>query len=366
MDCLPLPEISLDEFSRRLLQQPRLPLSGSLELTARCNLQCAHCYLNLPATDRAVRGRELDLPEWRRIIAEIAAEGCLNLLFTGGEIFLRPDFPEIYLFAKQQGLLITLFTNGTLITKTITDLLAEFPPYKMEITVYGRTRETHEAVTRVPGSYDQCLAGIQQLLEHRIPLSLKTMVMTLNYHELGALADWAAALGLDFRFDAALSPRLDGSRKPCRLRISPEQAVALDLADPKRLAAWQDYLDKFSGPPAEPDKLFRCGAGLFAFHIDSYGSLSPCLMARTPGYSLLQGSFAEGWGTFIPQLRQQKRQKDDPCAHCDLISLCSSCPGWAQLELGQWEGRVDYLCHTARLLAEALGVTSKPLEENYA
>jgi MoaA/NifB/PqqE/SkfB family radical SAM enzyme len=74
---------------------------GSAEVTARCNLRCAHCYINLPADDRAARQRELSLQDWRRIIDEIVAEGCLWLLFTGGEPLVRPDFPDIYLHAKK-------------------------------------------------------------------------------------------------------------------------------------------------------------------------------------------------------------------------------------------------------------------------
>src|SRR6185503_239215 len=103
---------------------------------------------------------ELTLDEHRRILDQMAAAGCLWLLYTGGEILARRDFLDIYTHAKRNGFLITLFTNGTMITEKVADYLAEWRPFSVEITVYGRTRATYERLTGVPGSYDKCMRGI--------------------------------------------------------------------------------------------------------------------------------------------------------------------------------------------------------------
>src|SRR5210317_926730 len=105
------------------LSGKRIPLGGSIEVTQRCNNNCVHCYNNLAAGDQDARGKELTFDEHCRIIDEIAGFGCLWLLFTGGEIFLRKDFLDIYTYAKQKGLIISLFTNGTLVTPEIADYL---------------------------------------------------------------------------------------------------------------------------------------------------------------------------------------------------------------------------------------------------
>ena len=107
-------------------------------------------------------------------------EGCRWLLLTGGEPFLRPDFLDIYTNANKKGLLLTLFTNGTLLTPRSADLLAERRPFAIEITLYGATQQTYERITGIPGSYARCRRGIDLLLERNLPLKLKTMVMTLN------------------------------------------------------------------------------------------------------------------------------------------------------------------------------------------
>src|ERR1035437_1714272 len=102
--------------------------------------------------DLAAKHCELTYEEHCRILDEVAEAGCLWLLFTGGEIFARKDFLEIYTYAKKQGFLITLFTNGNLITPQIADYLVEWRPFSIEITLYGATRETYEALTGVRGS----------------------------------------------------------------------------------------------------------------------------------------------------------------------------------------------------------------------
>ncbi|GAG51750.1 unnamed protein product, partial [marine sediment metagenome] len=70
-------------------------------------------------SDKEARRNELTYDEHCRILDEITAAGCLWLLYTGGEIFARKDFLDIYTYAKQKGLIISLFSNGTLITPEV-------------------------------------------------------------------------------------------------------------------------------------------------------------------------------------------------------------------------------------------------------
>ncbi len=162
----------------RRLSTKRIPISGCIEITQRCNNHCVHCYNNLSVGDRQARKAELVLDEYCRILDEIVDAGCLWLLFTGGEIFIRQDFLDIYTYARRKGLLITLFTNGTLISPEIADQLAQSPPFSIEITIYGRTKATYESITKIDGSFERCFNGIHLLMDHKLPLKLKTMAIT--------------------------------------------------------------------------------------------------------------------------------------------------------------------------------------------
>ena len=359
MDCPHIPLTPYSEFSLRLHEKvtgQHIPIAGSLEVTERCNLRCAHCYINLPAGDQLASKDELTRTEIQNILDQIVDQGCLWLLLTGGEPFLRPDFLDIYTYAKRKGLLLTLFTNGTTLTPRIAHHLAEWRPFAIEITLYGRTQETYERVTGIPGSYDRCMRGIELLLERNLPLTLKSMVLTLNQDEILDIKSFATSLGVDFRFDPVLNVRLDGGRQPSEFRIPSEQVVALDLADEKRLQGWRDFSEKFSGPPSNPEYIYHCGAGLGSFHVDSYGQLSACMMARTPNYDLHRGTFLEGWNDFMPQVRSQRWSRQVACQSCELISLCGQCPGWSQMESGDQQTPVAYLCQIAYKRAEAFGI----------
>jgi len=342
----------------------RVPISGSIEVTRRCNNSCVHCYNNLALKDQSARQNELSAAEYFPILDEIAAAGCLWILFTGGEIFARKDFLEIYTHAKRQGFLITLFTNGTLITADIADYLAEWPPFYIEITLYGRTRQTYEQVTGIPGSYDRCLQGIRLLTERNLPLKLKSMALTVNQHEIWQMKRFAEEdLGLEFRFDALVNPRFDCSQSPIDVRLTPAEVVKLDLLDPERVAEWKKFAVKFGGPPKSPEEarqLWRCGGGLNAFAIDAYGMLRMCALSQNDAYDLRQGRFGQGWGQALYQLRQKRISQETKCVTCGIRSMCGMCPANAELECMDAEAPVDFLCQVAHLRAYAFGIPVPP------
>jgi len=357
MECPHIPKISYGQFGKRLREKiagKRVPLAGSLELTFRCNLRCVHCYLG--DARAGIPGKnELSYGEICDLLDQTVDEGCLWLLLTGGEPLLRPDFLEIYTYAKKRGFLVTLFTNGTLITPQIADYLQEWRPFKVEISLYGRTKETYERVTGVPGSYERCLRGIELLLERGLPLRLKTVAITLNKHEIWAIKEYAEGLGANFYFDAMINAGLDGGGDPTKFRLAPEEVVQLDLGDAQRADELRDFCKRALRSPSKPEYSYLCGAGVHSFHIDTYGLLSVCIISRHRSHDLRRGSFHEGWQEFIPQVRYQRASDGSQCNQCELISLCGQCPGWAQLEHGDQEARVEFLCQVAHLRAETLG-----------
>ncbi len=355
---------SYTQFSARVHGQVtpwnRRPITGTIEVTRRCNFSCLHCYNNLPADD-AARKRELSLEEHRRILDEIAEAGTLWLLFTGGEVFVRPDFMEIYRYARTKGFLITVFTNGSGITEPIADELAEWRPFAIEITLYGHTRETHERLTRAPGSYPRVHKAIEWLMDRKLPLRLKTVVLKENRDELWDMQRFAEDLGVEFKFDAMINPRLDGSRGPLATRLEPVEVVELDVLDRKRADAWQSFCEHFNGPPQPPgreDCLYHCGGAVNSFSIDPYGRLGLCNFSSAPGdlYDLREGSFREGWERFLGGVVERRVTRETKCTRCHIKSLCGMCPAYGEMEMGDPEEPVDFLCHVAHLRARVLGI----------
>jgi len=337
----------------------RVPLQVSVEVTRRCPLECQHCYNNLPMGDKEAKRRELTTEEHFRLLDELVEMGSFWLLYTGGEIFARKDFLKIYTYAKKKGFLITLFTNATMVTEQIADYLMEWPPFAIEVTLYGRTRETYEELTAIPGSYDRCLRGIKLLKERGLPLKLKTVATTINKHEVLAMRQFAEEeLGVEFKTDGQINPRIDCSQSPLAVRLTPEEVVALDMSAPKGISEYRRLAKRDSeNPPnlSHDDNMYFCGGGMNSFAINAYGEVGICVISQQETFSIRGAGVKAEWERSLLELRMQKRTRVTKCMQCRIQSLCGMCPANGELENGDRESPVDFLCHIAHLRAAVIG-----------
>ncbi len=356
-------QVSYGAFSADLHQRQageRVPMQVSIEVTRRCPLECLHCYNNLPMGDMEAKQREMTKEEHFKMLDELVDMGCFWLLYTGGEIFARKDFLEIYTYAKKKGFLITLFTNGTIINEQIADYLVEWPPFAIEITLYGRTRETYEALTAVPGSYDRCLRGIRLLKERGLPLKLKTVATSINKHEVVAMRRFAEEeLGVEFKMDGQINPRIDCSQSPLAVRLTPEEVVALDMSSPKGVSEYRKLAKRdLENPPSLSltDTVYSCGGGMNSFAINAYGEIGICVISQQETFSARKAGVNEVWEESLLALRNRKRTRMTKCVECRIQSLCGMCPANGELENGDRESPVEFLCHVAHLRASTVGV----------
>lgn len=334
-------------FSRKLHDKAAtscLPIGGTLEPTFRCNLRCTYCFTNCNLRPK----EEMTTREIFRIIDTIVDHGCLWLLITGGDPLVRTDFRKIYTHAKKRGMIVTLFTNGTLVTPAIADFLGDMRPFNLEITILGATAPTYEALSGVKGSFSSCLNGIRLLLERNIKVFLKTVITKMNVHELSAMKKLARSLGVSFRFDPTVIPRLDGSREPMKLGLKPKEIVALEKDDRIYRQEFSTLFKKF-GEMSQDRRIFSCGGGVASFVVNPYGRLQFCDLVEEPNYDLKNGDFDVGWYKLIPALKRKKTKSNFPCNNCNIQVMCEQCPGWARLYHGKLEKRVDFLCEVAHL-----------------
>jgi len=349
------------------LKDKRVPLSFDLEITARCNNDCRHCYINLPANDANARAQELTVAEISNIADQAVKLGALWCLITGGEPLLRPDFADIYLALKRQGLLVSVFTNATMIRDEHRALWKKYPPRDIEATVYGVTRATYERVTRKPGSFDAFRRGLDALFDSGVRVRLKAMALQSNLDEFDAIAEFCRARTKDFyRFDPQLHGRFDGdAARNAEIRaerLTPEQIVALERADEKRFTALCDGEAKLINEEFNHigcDHLFHCGAGNGSFNVSYDGKFRLCssLWAEGTTYDLRAGTLREAWYDFVPRvrdLRSRKREFLETCRKCELVNLCLWCPAHAHLETGALDGATPYFCAVAHARAAAV------------
>ena len=339
---------------------PRLPLSGSLDLTYRCNNHCRHCWLWLPI-NAPEKQQELTFDEIRDIAGQARAMGCREWAFSGGEPMLRPDFAEIFETLTRRATRYNLNTNGTLITPQIAQLMRR--EGRKMVAVYGATAEVHDHVTRNPGSFEATMRGFAYLKEAGARFEVQLIPMRDNYHQWDQMQALAESLSPHWRVGAAwlyLSAGGDPARNReiAEQRLSPRDVVALDQPDLsyEEWAAEGREAEEGHGYShrAGDDRLFAvCIAGRRGFHVDPYGGMSFCSFIKDPAlrYDLRQGSFQEAWDLFIPSLADQVRGSDEyqeHCGSCDVRADCRWCPVYAYLEHGRFSAPVDYLCAVAR------------------
>ena len=260
----------------------RQPINGAFELTSACNLSCRMCYVRQSGSDRKARRKELSAAQWLELARQAKDNGLVFLLLTGGEVFLRRDFFEIYGPLTRMGFVITVFTNGTLVTHAIAERLAQAPPSRTEITLYGATAATYEAITGVAGSFAACCAGIEALVASGMPFGLKTTITRHNVAELEEMRQMAHNWGLTFSGAWMLSQRPDGQMSDVEnCRLSAEECVELEATD--RASANEMSEAALREPPSENDGNFYCKAGKAAFAINPSGDMNACLFTICAG-----------------------------------------------------------------------------------
>jgi len=360
--------ISLPEFSLwEKMKNKRNVISFDFEITARCNNNCRHCYINLPAHDTQAKSKELKIDRIKDIINQAVDLGALWCLITGGEPLLRKDFFDIYLYIKKKGLLVSVFTNAALITKEHIDIFKKYPPRDIEITVYGVTKETYERITRVVGSYEAFMKGLTLLFKNGIKVRFKAMALRSNVDELPKIAQFCREKTKDyFRFDPFLHLRFDRNpRKNAEIiseRLPAEDIVRIEKSDSERYGALKKGCNDLIIPEFKHDNcdhLFRCGAGNGSFDIsyDGYFRLCSSLWHRDCIYDLKNGRLENAWDYFVPKVRNLRSKNKEflkKCRRCPIINLCIWCPAHSHLETGELDTPVDYFCQVAHSRQEAL------------
>lgn len=359
---------SLAEFYLwQKMKDAKACISFEMEITARCNNNCRHCYINLPAGDIEARKRELSFEETKGMIDQAADLGAVWCLLTGGEPLLKEDFFDIYLYLKEKGLLVSVFTNATLITDKHIELFTEYPPRDIEVTVYGITKKTYERISRIPGSYEAFMRGLDLLLKNKIKVRFKAMALRSNVNELPGIAQFCRERTKDhFRFDPFLHLRFDRNRERNEEikseRLTSQEIVTIERADNERFTALEKNCDKLVMSEVENtncDHLFHCGAGKGSFSVSYDGIFRLCSSLWHPGcvYDLKKGNLAEVWRKLIPKVRDMRSAHKGflkRCRTCPIINLCIWCPAHAYLETGELDTPVEYFCEVAHARAESL------------
>lgn len=325
---------------RKLYGPDPTPVEVQWDLTYACQLQCSHCYLM-----NVVQDRQLALTTARvlEVLHELSALGTLEITYSGGDPFIRRDLLDIVRYTTRLGIQVVIFTSGMAITRSTAQQLKEACIKGVEVTLLGPDAETHEAITRRPGSFKQLLQAISMLQNAGVSVAGKTIVMKNNVDRLGDLMALLQQLGL------AIRPSGEFIFTPWN--GTDDQIAGQRLDDEDLHKFYTDY------QPPEPNaaraRFSVCGAGRRMAYISPSGQVAPCgaYAGHWIAGNLHQQTFTEIWkeSTALLAYRTLEATAFPKCNSCQICAFCIPCPGLSVSTGRPHSEPYEELCREARL-----------------
>ncbi len=333
------------------------PFLVAFNLTRRCNLRCAHCYLDA-GTRRDGGPDELTTGEVAQILDEIAALGDETMIvLTGGEPLLRPDIEAIARHASGLGLMTVIGTNGLMLTEARVAALMDAGVRAVGISVDSLDPAHHDGFRGAPGAWAKTLAGIDACRRAGLMFQIHFSVTDDNAHELDAMIEFArtsgaAVLNVFFLVCTGRGESVTNVSRDVYERVLHRLAVAAReetelLVRPrcaphfKRMAIELD--------PAMPVTLTHgyeaggCLAGTRYCRITPEGEVTPCPYMEASAGSARGGGFAALWETAPLFAALRAPRLTGRCGDCEYAKLCGGCRARPLARSGELMGE-DFLC----------------------
>lgn len=353
-----------DETSHIISEMPkRNPTNGTFELTVRCNLHCKMClFRHDDSENEEIIAKELTAEQWIDLAHQAAEAGTMNLLITGGEPMLRPDFCEIWEGIYKQGFIMELYTNATLVTSKIMETLKKYPPHRIGITIYGASPGTYEKVCGNAQAFGKMVKGVHQLQTLPAVFEFRATLIKDNFEDGEAIDELVRReFGQKYGVKQAepVNKAVRGASADVeRCRIPPEQDVKRKVERQINMIR-QIVGNRFKSenliikresrtvPLAkERYSFFGCEAGMSQYTITYDGKLLACQMIGAFYTEVLSAGFRTAWERFPFQVRIP--QTEIKCNTCQYVDTCQSCYGSRYAETRDFNGCSDYIYEMAK------------------
>lgn len=343
---------------------PRNPINGTFELTVRCNLKCKMCLFRHDDSENAeIMANEKTAEEWIDMARQVAEAGTLNLLITGGEPMLRPDFCEIYEGIYKKGFIIELFTNATLVSDKIMDTLRKYPPHKIGVTLYGASTETYEEVCSNGKAFEKALEGINKLITLPSRLEFRTTIIKDNYRDIDNIENIIHdKFGEDKKLiiTKTVMKSVRGGNSQAELcRLNPKDNANLMLRRSMKIIKDEVGSQNFDMEKVKFETkkmlnhrnnkrvtLFGCNAGINSYSITWNGKLVGCQLFDKFYSKPFDNSFIDAWNQYPIHVELPKMNSE--CSNCKYRSRCSICHISVYAETGKFGEIPEYICNCTK------------------
>lgn len=344
------------EFQRRIYKKfapHKVPVSGTFELTGRCNFNCKMCYVHTKCNEAFIK-TERNGDWWIAQIDEACDRGMLFALLTGGECLLHPDFRRIYMHLRSKGVYTTVNTNGFLLTQDMIDFFKESPPFGIQVTLYGSDDDSYEKVTGVR-AFRRVVGAIHRLKESGLNFSVAVTPNCYAPDDTERVVALLKDLHVSYSVNGALFSPYDekGQQIIFDNEVSAEERIRFlkihNGGDGVEIP--EEELPPVGGGETESRVGIWCSAGRVSFVINHEGYMQPCVTM----YHLRQPvegpeDFALAWQKMVACADNFLNPVE--CEGCAYKKACLACPVLRSGKVGN--GHCDpQVCELTRKLVAA-------------
>lgn len=362
---MPIGEAPRGMLERYFAEHPTI-FDLQIDITQACTERCIHCYI--PEYNPVF----LPYEQITKVIDEFRNQGGIGITLTGGECMLHPDFDKIVRYARSRDLIVEILSNLTLCTDEKIKVLQDAEA-TVQVSLYSMNPETHDAITKRPGSFVATKTAIEKLRKAQIPCCISCPTMKPNYKDyLGVLA-YAQSLKMDALTDFIIMGKMDcdTSNLRCRLDLNETRSILEDVIL-KSVPVNCEYFDPSKKESMWTDEEWGarkvCGACISSVCLDATGYYYPCpAFAGVNLGSCYEHDLKWIWNE-SPETKRIRAVcgKDFPkCLHCPDRNYCSVCMCRNFNETGDMFTPAQHFCDVAKLNHQVVDeVQAKRTETN--
>lgn len=315
------------------------PFLVALNLTRRCNLHCAHCYLDAGTRAEGAAG-ELTTREVNALLDDIASlNNETMVVLTGGEPLLRTDIEVIARHGASLGLMMVVGTNGTPLTDKRVKSLQRSGISGVGISLDSLDPAYHDAFRGMPGAWERTMAAIDACRNAGLTYQIHFSVTGDNAAELEDMVDFAreaGALALNVFFLVCTGRGENLSNISAKTYDDVLQRVVRAAREEKRIMVRAKCAPHFRRMALELDPSWPitsahgyeaggCLAGKRYCRVTPTGDVTPCPYMEASVGSIRDSDFSTIWET-APLFRQMRAANlEGRCGACEYASICGGC-----------------------------------------
>lgn len=298
-----------------------LPLTALFEITNNCNFNCPFCYIH---NESIKIEKSLDYEKIENVLSSMIKKGLLFCTLTGGECLINPHFSKIYKYLKQNGVLVTVLTNGSLINDEYLSIFKEYKPYKIEISLYGYNQVDFEKNTKQKKyKSDDIKNTILKLRNNDINVICKTPLNSITEQSFYDINDWCNENNIPYYYSPELYDTYDG-RSSNKFKI--KNKYLIDLIKKSDFELY-NKIKKECGQK----KYFDCKAGKFDLIITYDWKLLPCFSFRNIEEAMfdINDDFDYAYENMKSYILKYKNKPIEYCKGCIYYNMCKECAATA-------------------------------------